>query len=131
MGKKLKILKDTSNLIINSLNELNSNFQEQLKKIKIEYNKNIIDEKIKLLVSICNDNNLNFNEVKNKYLNNKEMELLCDTINIEETQIQDDLLDKIEIDGNIYYYEVKENGYIYNTKSEKIGVFKNNEFIFD
>jgi hypothetical protein len=95
------------------------------KKIKKEY----IEQKYKLLLKISEDENLNFNDLKKKYLTSKELAILENNTvtNNEENEV---ILNKIEIDNNTYYYEQKENGKIYDKFSLHIGYYKNNEFIF-
>jgi hypothetical protein len=131
--KKLKNLKGIHDIFVDSMNELDGKFQVQLKKTKQEYQKNIIDEKIQLLINVCNGEGLDFDKIKTKYLKPKELSQITtnDTV-IENAQIiEEDLLDKIEINGQEYYYEAKEKGVIYDIDLNQVGIYKNGEFCFN
>lgn len=124
---KLKELKNLNNLFGKYINDFDIQFQEQSLKIKEEYNNNLINEKIKLLLEICNGEKLNFEIMKNKYLNIRHINKYL-VYNISN---ENQLLDKITINDIDYYYENKLNGNIYDNKSNIIGIFTNNEFIID
>ena len=131
--KKLKNLKGIHDIFVDSMNELDGKCQVQLKKTKQEYQKNIIDEKIQLLINVCNGEGLDFDKIKTKYLKPKELSQITtnDTV-IENAQIiEEDLLDKIEINGQEYYYEAKEKGVIYDIDLNQVGIYKNGEFCFN
>jgi hypothetical protein len=131
--KKLKELKGVHDIFVDSINELDEKLQNQLKKIKLEYQKNIIDEKIQLLINICEGEDLDFDKIKTKYLKSKELsQIVKEEIIIETSQIiEEDLLDKIDINGVNYYYEAKEKGIIYDVNLNQIGIYKNGSFIFN
>jgi len=125
---KLKEIKNLHNLFIEHINELDTQLQLQYKKIKQEYNNNIIEEKIKLLLLVCEGENLDFNTIKNKYIKSKDLNnSTLHNSNIE-NNINEELLDKIEINNIEYYYENKENGIIYDKLLNIVGIFNNNEF---
>lgn len=129
--KKLAGLKNINNLFTDTINELYNNLNEQLKETKEEYRQNIIDEKIKLLVQICNGEGLNINEIKLKYLKPKELEYFEPDIPIKnEIMIDDNLLDKIQINNQDYYYEPKKDGNVYNIHNEKVGVYNKGLIVF-
>jgi len=110
---------------VNSLlGEIDSEIKESIRKIKKDYINNLIEEKIKLLKMICEGEKLNFNSMKNKYLNDKEKKLSKDSIDTQEI-INEDLLDTIQINGITYFYENKEQGIIYDSESKKVGTVKN------
>jgi len=110
---------------INSLlGEIDSEMKDNIKKIKKDYVNNLTEEKIKLLKLICEGEELNFNEMKNKYLNDKEKKLSKDSNDIKEIY-NEDLLDTIEIKGKTYFYENKEKGMIYDSESKVVGSIKN------
>jgi hypothetical protein len=124
--KKLIGLKNINNTFTNTINELYINLQDNLKDIKQEYQQNMIDEKVKLLITICNGEGLNINEMKLKYLKPKEIENF-EPCEVEKNNIliDDNLLDKIIVDGQDYYIESGRNGTVYNTNNEPIGIYKN------
>ena len=65
--RKLKELKGIHRVFVDSITELDSKIQQQLKKIKLEYQHNVTEEKIRLLLAVCNDEGLDFNKIKTKY----------------------------------------------------------------
>ena len=121
---KLKEVKKLHDIFVDSINELDTNLKSQLKEIKQEYQRNITQERITLLYTICENENLNFNIMKNKYLKPKE---ICKISENEPVFINELLLSKIEINNNKYYYEAKENGNVYNSASKIVGIYKNNQ----
>ena len=128
--KKLKELKQIHNIFVDSVTELDAKMQLQMKKIKQEYQQNVTEEKIRLLVAICNGEGLNFDTIKNKYLKSKELTQVNATKKeVEPVVTEEEMLDKIEINGTQYYYEPKEKGIIYNSSSKPVGIYKNGEFI--
>jgi hypothetical protein len=126
----MKILKELSNMhniFVDSINELDSKLQEQEKNIKKEYQKNVYDEKNKLLLAICKGENMDFDIMKKKYIKkNEPPKPVINTI-VESVLEENELLDKIEINKIEYYYENKNNGKIYNLDSIIVGVYKNNQ----
>lgn len=122
--KKLNGLKKINMNFTNSINELYSDLQTNLKEIKQEYQENIIDEKIKLLVTICQGEGLNLSEMKIKYLKQKEIYTITPE-KLNENIIIDNLLDKIRIDDQDYYYEACQDGIVFNASNEQVGIFKN------
>lgn len=128
--KKLKELKALYNVFVDSIGGLDQQLQHQLKEIKKEYTNNLVDEKIKLLMLVCSNEGLDFNAIKTKYLKPKELEQIEVKEEIKDTILQEeDMLDKIEIDGKTYYYQKKDKGNIYDLKSKQVGQFKNGQFI--
>jgi hypothetical protein len=117
---------------INSLlGEIDNEVKDSIKKIKKEYSNSLIDEKIKFLKMICDGEGLNFSELKNKYLNEKEKKLIKEKVDIIDVS-NESLLDTIEINGKTYFYENKEKGVIYDRKTNKpVGMIKNGEPILD
>ena len=71
--RKLKELKGLHNIFVESITELDLKIQQHLKKIKLEYQRNVAEEKIKLLLAVCNGEDLDFDSIKNKYLKSKEL----------------------------------------------------------
>lgn len=132
--KKLSELKNIHNIFVDSINELDEQFKVQMAKIKQEYQKNMIDEKLKLLLIVCNGEKLDFDKIKTKYF--KVKELLKTSVDnntvIDENTISDEqILDKIEINGKHLYYENKENGKVYDINSKYVGNYKKGNFIFN
>jgi hypothetical protein len=123
--KKLKELKKIQEIFVNSITDLDSMLSLQLHKIKEEYNDNIIDMKVTLLESICLGEGLDFNKMKDKYLKNKEIKKVVTTEITCSSESSEDVLDKVTINGNDYYYQPKEKGNVYNNNSDHVGVFKN------
>jgi hypothetical protein len=118
--KKLVGLKNINSTFTAAINELYSNLQNNIKEIKQEYQQNITDEKIKLLIAICNGEGLNINEIKLKYLKSKELETF-----------DPDNLDKITLNNQDYYYESSKDGPVFNINTEPVGVYTNGNFVFN
>lgn len=98
---------------------------QYIKKIKQEYAEIIFDAQVKLLQKVASGENLNAEKLRQKYLKNKKMLVkLPDNINNE------DLLDKIEINGNTYYYENRENGSVFDVEYKQVGLYLDNQIIF-
>jgi hypothetical protein len=130
--KKLKELKGINNIFVDAINELDGKLQNQLKNIKQEYQTNVIDEKLKLLLDICNGENLDFVKMKNKYIKSKELNKVLQDETTETKKIEEEnMLDKIEFNGKQYYYESKENGMIYDMDSNLVGIYKNGSIILN
>ena len=130
--KKLKELKGVHNVFVDAINELDTKLQNQLKKVKQEYQKNVIDEKLRLLIAVCNGEGLDFDKIKTKYLKPKELSKVSLDEVIEDKEVEEeDLLDKVEINGKQYYYEAKDKGVIYDLNSNPVGVYKNGKFILN
>jgi hypothetical protein len=129
--KKLKELKNLQNVFTDHIQELDLQMQLHLKKIKEEYINNLIEEKIKLLIEVCHGEKLDFDKIKTKYLKAKDLnKTIQHEISFEPAQ-DEELLDKIEINGKEYYYESKENGHVYDINLVIVGIFKNNNIIFN
>ena len=130
--KKLKGLKDLHDDFVDLINTLDEKLQDDLSKIKKEYQKNVIDEKVKLLIAICAGENLDFDQIKGKYLKTKELfQSNYDPYIPVETLIEEDLLDKIVLNEKEYYYENKEKGIVYDVDSKIVGILKNSKIIFN
>jgi len=129
--KKLKGLKDLHNEFVDVINQLDEKLQDNLKKIKKEYQRNTTEEKVKLLIAICNGEGLDFDQIKGKYLKAKELsQTNYDPHVPEEAPVEEDLLDKVEINGKEYYYENKEKGIVYDMSSKPVGIVKGGKILF-
>ena len=129
--KKLKGLKDLQTDFVDIINHLDDKIQSDLLDIKKEYQNNITEEKIKLLIAVCNGEGLDFNKIKVKYLKAKELlQTNFDTPVEENSIIEEDLLDKIIFEGKEYYYEQKEKGIVYDIDSKPVGIYAEGKIIF-
>ena len=45
--------------------------------------------------------------------------------------VDDNLLDKIKINNEDYYYEPVNNGTVYNINNQPVGLYKNGSFLFN
>lgn len=116
--KKLK--KETKNF-----SKLISEYSESIKE---EYEK-ILNEKVEnLLKNIAEGESLDYNYLKEKYLLKKDDSLKDELL---EENNDHDLLDKIVINKEDYFYENKEDGKVYNSKAEEVGVYKDNNVILN
>jgi hypothetical protein len=129
--RKLKGLKDLQINFVDIINHLDDKIQTDLSNIKKEYQNNITEEKIRLLIAVCNGEGLDFNKIKGKYLKTKELlQTNFDTPIEENNNIEEDLLDKLVIDGKEYYYEQKEKGIVYDIDSKPVGFYADGKIIF-
>ena len=130
--RKLKELKGIYSIFVDSITDLDSKIQQQLKKIKLEYQQNVTEEKIRLLIAVCNGEGLDFDKIKSKYLKSKELSQVSEEESIHEIEIEEEeLLDKVEISGKQYYYEAKEKGIVYDMNSKPVGVYKNGKVVLN
>jgi hypothetical protein len=129
--KKLKGLKDLQNNFVDIINQLDEKIQLNLLDIKKEYQYNITEEKVRLLIAVCNGEGLDFDKIKGKYLKTKELlQTNFDTPIQENNIIEEDLLDKLVINGKEFYYEQKEKGIVYDTESNPVGIYTEGKVIF-
>ena len=124
----MKTLKDLYPQINSLLGDIDSTIKDYTKKIKKETINIVIDEKIKFLKDICEGEGLNFDELKMKYLSEKERKQIKEVIDLNEVKVEE-LLDTIDINGIIYFYENKEKGKIYDSKTEVVGEIKEGKHI--
>jgi len=123
------VLKDMYSNTNSALGELDNSIKDMLDKIKKASNDEKFAEKIKLLDEICKGENLNFKEMKNKYLTDKEKTKIIEPTNTIIEIKSDDLLDMIKIDNKTFYYENKDKGIIYNADRKSVGIYKDGKFI--
>lgn len=129
--RKLKGLKDLQTDFVDIINHLDDKIQSDLLDIKKEYQNNITEEKIKLLIAVCNGEGLDFNKIKVKYLKAKELlQTNFDTPVEKDSIIEEDLLDKIIFEGKEYYYEQKDKGIVYDIDSKPVGIYTEGKIIF-
>ena len=124
----MKKSKEIKALDIELLTQL-ENINEIVGKIKKECSIRITEEKIKLIDKIALSENLDATYLKSKFLKSKE--LLNNNISLPVNTDSEELLDKVEINNIIYYYENKEKGKVYNTDYIEVGVFKVNTIILN
>jgi hypothetical protein len=131
--KKLKI-NGIHELFVEHINKMDAELQSKIKELKSEHNTIIIDEKVKLLMMICQGEGLDFNEMKTKYLKSKEIASIIIDNNVmtkDMTSSEENIMDIIEINGTKYYYEAKEKGIVYDMSSKAVGVYKNGMIVMD
>ena len=115
---------------MNSLSNIDKIEQQSVKFLEIiqsltkKSQKDHIKQMNKLIENIAKGEHLDLQMLKNKYLNNEEIELEP----IVENEAEH-LLDKIIINGSEYFYENKSDGKVYNNKSQIAGVYKNNKVL--
>lgn len=97
-----------------------------MKKIKQEYTEMMIEEKNKLLQKIADGEKLDINKLRVKYLKSKEY-ITKPNVVID----NEELLDKIDINGNTFYYEHKENGSVFDVEYKQVGSYVDQQFVFN
>jgi len=128
--KKLK-LNTIHEIFVESIQGLDNELTNKLKELKSEYTQIVVEEKVKLLMMVCQGEGLDFNEIKTKYLKSKEIASISNNNEITQDSNTSDenIMDIMEIDGNKYYYESKEKGIVYDMSSKPVGIYKNGSII--
>jgi hypothetical protein len=136
--KKSKEISEINNELFTSLENVEENLNivrdqisEYYKKIKKEYSKILIEEKYELLNKIAEGEKIDINILKSKYLKPKELLNLNESLNKIENIDSEELLDRLEVNGIIYYYENKEKGKVYDTEYKEVGIYKNKSIILN
>ena len=129
--KKLTELNNLHDVFVNTINELNNKLLNHIKIVKKEHNQQLIDEKIKLLMAICTNENLDFNVMKTKYLSLREQTYVVDVPVISDSKPDDDILNKIEINEKEYYYKQEDGSKIFDLNLKPVGTYTKGNFILD
>ena len=138
---------------LKSLKKTLKNNNKELDGIILTFTNNYYSDLVKyqedLLMNICNDNNLSYEDLHNKYIksfkknikkkknniliedsdseNDDESDQVRNNINdLENTNLDKNILEKISFKNKICYIENKEGGSIYNNEVIKIGEVKTN-----
>jgi hypothetical protein len=127
--KKSKELNKFHDELLLQFDNINILMAEYKKKIKKEYQQLLIEEKNKLLLKIAEGEKLNINNLKNKYLKVKEITPI--ETQVPSTEENEDLLDKIVIEGDIYYYENKEKGKVFDINNIEVGTYKSGSILLN
>jgi hypothetical protein len=122
--KKSRELNNFHNELISQFSNIELIIDDYKKRIKREYHQLLIEEKNKLLLKVSEGEKININDLKKKYLKPKEI-IFTDELKITLSEDTEELLDKIIIDNDIYYYENKEKGKVFNISNNEVGIFKN------
>ena len=109
--KKSKEINNFHNDLLMQFESIELLINDYKKRIKKEYQQVLID-------------------LKRKYLKSKEI-TLTDEINLPIPEENEELLDRIILEGNIYYFENKERGKVFDTSNNEVGVVKNGSIIFE
>lgn len=121
-----KKIKEGNESIISTLEDL----PKQIKKIHSHYEKELLKYTNDLISRIALGENLDEIELKDKYVKKKKKKAKENIKEENEEMDQEIVLDQVTLEGEVYYYENKENGLIYNSNSETVGKYKNGQFIF-
>jgi uncharacterized protein Yka (UPF0111/DUF47 family) len=127
--KKSKELNKFHDELLSHFDNINILMTDYKKKIKKEYQQLLIEEKNKLLLKIAEGEKLNINDLKNKYLKVKEITPI--ETQVPSTEENEDLLDKIVIEGDIYYYENKEKGKVFDINNIEVGTYKSGSILLN
>jgi hypothetical protein len=122
--KKSRELNNFHNELISQFSNIELIIDDYKKRIKREYHQLLIEEKNKLLLKVSEGEKININDLKKKYLKPKDI-IFTDELKITLSEDTEELLDKIIIDNDIYYYENKEKGKVFNISNNEVGIFKN------
>ena len=127
--KTTSALKNLKKELSENNEKVNTNIENIIKSFDTE----IISQKKSLLKKIASDYDLNYTELSKKYITplkkkkgSKEEEVVKNR-----ERNNSAVLEKVEIKGKTYYIENEEGGNIYTQDVQKIGVIKDNEYVFE
>jgi hypothetical protein len=134
--KKSKEITDINLEIYSSISKMEENLEtftthvsEYYKKIKKEFSKILLEEKCALLNKIAEGEDLDIDTLKSKYLKSKDIISLNESNDKNSEINSEELLDRIEHNGKVYYYENKEKGKVFDSNYNEVGLFKNRSII--
>ena len=125
--KKSKEINNFHNELLVQIESIELIINDYKKKIKKEYQQNLIDEKNKLLAQVAEGEKLNINDLKKKYLKSKE--IIITKEEVPQNEDNEELLDQIVLEGEVYYFENKEKGKVFDIDSKEVGIFKNGSIL--
>lgn len=117
-----KIFKDITDSAYDIIADAHKEFKDDNKFEKIKW-------KLNFLKTVSDGEGLDFEELKEKYLTKKELEYLLPQPKVD--TLNNEILDHIKLNNKDFYFEKKENGKVYNSKSKIVGKYKNDNIIFD
>ncbi len=130
--KKLKGLKHLRKAFEEFANDWDVKLDAHITNIKEEHELTVMHELSKQLKTVCDENGLDFNVLKHKYLPNKAISLIVQEQPVKKTSLPiEELLDKTTIEDKDYYYENKEDGKVYDDTTTIVGVYKKNKVILN
>lgn len=127
-SKNLKKLMET----LEEANDINNASMLLLKKIKKDFKKQLVQEKLLLLQKIAQDHDLDYNDLK-KYVENSDKNKKVK----EDDKVKDEtekLFDKIILDGESYFVDSKINGLMYQQvdgEAKVVGKVDNGNYIIN
>jgi len=127
-SKNLKKLMET----LEEANDINNASMLLLKKLKKDFKKQLVQEKLLLLQKIAQDYDLDYNDLK-KYVENSDKNKKVK----EDDKVKDEtekLFDKIILDGESYFVDSKINGLMYQQvdgEAKVVGKVDNGNYIID
>ena len=127
--KKLKSLKKLDHSLEDILEEAKKVSKIQINNIKKEYQRKIFEERLQIITEIAQGEGIDELLLKNKYLYNKKLKNHVEKKNIVNSETS--LLNVLTHDNEDYYYEDKEGGNVFNTKSENVGLYIEGDIVFN
>ena len=125
--KRIKTVEILRNNFIDIATEFDKMLQDADIMTNEEHQKIVNYEKLKLLTLISQNEKIDLDMMKIKYLNIMPIK----KESIKKEPIKDELLDSVIINSITYYYQPKENGNIYNSQSEIVGRYNNGKYVFN
>ena len=137
----MRDLKKKFNKVIKNFNK---SFEDDIEEIQKMYTSDIVKAKEDLLVQLCNDYDLKYDELHKKYIQSfkktikskksTNQELIdsdngSDDDNVTDIVKNEPILEKKEINNIVCYVEDKEGGNIYNQDVEKVGEIRGGEYV--
>tara|TARA_B100000524_G_C23565569_1_gene339920 strand:+ start:284 stop:721 length:438 start_codon:yes stop_codon:yes gene_type:complete len=143
MPKVKSNIKDLTKLV----DVFSKEYENQLELLQKSYNAEIIQQFNEILKKIAEDYDLNYKDLQSKYVKDlkKNMKKTDKNINLIDSESNSDsyddsndidkdvenlnLLEQITINDEIYYFEKKDGGVIYNKEVISVGEYKNGKHI--
>lgn len=100
-------------------------FSQLIDSYCMKVNKEYMKQTLQLLEDIAEGENLDFAKLKQKYIKSSRSDIV-------ESSIDEEcgLLDRIHYEGKTYYLDKQNNNTLYDTSSNIIGRYINNQIVF-
>lgn len=131
-----KKITNETNTLETSMSKVFSDYKEHINEYCIKLNKEYVQNLNKLIENIALGENLDVKMLKKKYIKGELIDTLLPSESVSISEIlltsneSNEILDKIVINAEEYYYEKKEDGNVYNKSLILVGKYKNNVITF-
>lgn len=122
-----KILNETKQMV-EFINSYQESFLKLSKKLRKEYENELLKAQIKLIESIAEGESLDVIELKTKYLNSSEKKISKKKDKQSLTTTEEDILDTCIVEGVTYYFS-QNSGVVYNEDSTVVGSYVDGQIV--